>query len=304
MARKPRTPTKLHIGHARYPSIKEARERHNKLPRDSDERRKASLRSAGDQMGPLIAAEMESQQLSKRPLLDDLTKQILFKLSHPDSDFSDERIRSAIGVTMTDEERQSHIERAQGQADALSGLLGDGTADSYKGVSQETIDFNRSLEAHRRWSLWAAYQRADLDENAKIDANKIAAAYRYWKTERMFYLCVAMEKLIDDLEEMENVQLNELRCIYPTNGFRLSSPLWRGRNPNIVLATAIITASKTDDPNSPYQPNPKLAGVLVKAYARYIAASNIIKRRDPNAEKAKQLKLGLYLSDLRISQMK
>lgn len=291
MARKPRTTQKPHVGKVHNPIIKKARDKHKEFLRDSDEVRQESLKNAGDQKWPLIAAEMASQRLSKRPRLDDLTKQLLFKLSHPDSDFSDERIREADGLTMTEEEKQAHIERAQGQADALSGLLGDGTADSYEGVSQETIDFNRSLDSRRRYLVWAAYQRADFDEAAEVEGNEIALLYHEWKAEKMFYVCQTMEKLVGNLNSLAKVQIDELRSMYQADQLPLGHLAWKGRKPNVALAAAIITASATKEPDMPYRAEPDFASILVRAYDRYLTACTTVDRKRPGAFNANYLKL-------------
>lgn len=294
MARKPRTTQKLHVGKVHNPAITKARDKHKEFLRDSDETRMESQKNAGDQMWPLLAAEMGSQRLSNRTILDDPSKQVLFKLAHPDFNWDaiDAAIeREASGVTMTDKEKQSHIERAQGQADALSGLTGDGTVDSYKGVSQETIDFNRSLDSRRRYLMWDAYKRADFDETAEVEGNEIALMYNEWKMAKMFYVCVAMEKLIADLGSMTKAQIDELRSMYQTDRLPLGNLTWKGRKPNIALAAAIITTSRTNEPDAPYRAEPDFASILVRAYDRYLRACTTIDQKRPGAFNANYLKL-------------
>lgn len=298
MAKGPKTIQTTLVGQAHHPLIEEARAKHKEFLRDTEKMRKESFRHTGDQMWPLIAAEMESQRLSKRTVLDTPGKQVLFKLSHPDFDWDaiDAGIeREAYGVTLTDEELQSHIERAQGQADALSGLAGSGKAASYKGVSQDAIDFNDSLDSRRRYLVWAAYQRADFDETAKIDGNKITTVYKRWLTEKMFYVCEMIERLEKYLKEQPKTVIDLLRLRYQADRLPLTRLEWQGRDPNVVLAVAIITASFVKKGSAEFRANPKFALKLVKAYDRYVAASNTIKRKDPNAMNVKHLKLKEFI---------
>lgn len=298
MRRKPRPTQTLHAGQVHNPVIKKARAKHKEFLRDSDEKRAKSLRSAGDQKWPLIAAEMESQRLCTRTVLDNPSKQILFKLSHPDFDWDALEAaiqRDAEGVALTDEEKKALIDRAQGQADELSGLTGWPTENSFDGVSQEAIEFTRSLDTRRRYLVWAAYQRANLDETADVEGNEIVRVYREWKAEKMFYVCMAMEKLIADLNSMAKVQIDELRSIYQADRLPLGSPNWKGRKPNMALAAAIITASATNEPDMPYRAEPNFASILVKAYDRYLRACTTIDRKHPKAYNANHLKIMQFL---------
>jgi hypothetical protein len=282
------------IAQINHPQIEKARAKHHVLQRGTLAEQRQSMRMAGDLMWPLVAVAMSGGRLATRLELDTPTKRVLFKLSHPSFDWDALEVavqRERAGINMNNAERDAHVKRAQLQADVLSGLTGNNVAIPFDGVVPQTGEFNRSLSGRRRFSLWADFQRSKFDALSKEEGDRLMSAFRKWSSEKAFYVCQTMEKVIIYLQNLPVTEVDLLRARYKADRLPLGRMEWRGRKPEEILAAAIISACVVSPSYARFRENPKLATKLIRAFDIYVSSCSRIERLHPKAYNSNTLKL-------------
>jgi hypothetical protein len=284
----------LSISQLKHQQILNARAKHYVFQRETVEEQRISMRRAGHMMWPLVATAMADRQLPSHTELDTPSKRVLFKLSHPEFDWDAFDLavrRDEAGIILSSVERDAHILRAQRDADALSGLTGSDFPISHDGVLPQTSKFNRSLDRRRRFLLWAAFQDANFDAVSKQEGDQLISVYRDWTSEKVFYACHAMDKLVAYLRSLPAVEIGQLRARYKADRLPLNRVEWRSRKPVEILAAAIMSATIVNPSKAIFRENAKLATKFIKAYDMYTWSSRKVNRCHPNAVNSNALKL-------------
>lgn len=291
------------IAQLNHPQILTTRAKHHVFQRETVKEQRISMRKAGHMMWPLVATALADRQLPSHTELDTPSKRVLFKLSHPEFDWDafDQAVRrDEAGIIMSSVERDAHIRRAQRDADALSGLTGSDFPILYDGVSPQTSKFNRSLDRRRRFLLWAAFQNANFDAVSKQEGDQLVSVYRNWASEKVFYACQAMDKLVAYLRSLPAVEIGHLRARYKADRLPLNSVEWTSRKPVEILAAAIMSATVINPSRAIFRENAKLATKFIKAYDRYAWSSRKVDRCHPKAVNANALKLKEFQRGYRV----